>query len=85
MIAKKASVMLSVFRNFDRGMQRGRVFTLYFQVVPLLVGLSQNGDQIMFPASGATAKLFRGETAAEAERFCAADVAQRFAVSASCE
>lgn len=61
------------------------VYSLFFQVVPCLVGPSQYGDQIMFPALGATTKVFRGETAAKAERFCVADVAQQFAVSASCE
>ena len=77
--------MISVFRTFDQALRGLCGYSLYFEVVPLLVGLSQNGDQIMFPASGATTKLFRGGTVAEAERFCVADVARQFAVSASCE
>lgn len=60
-------------------------YYLCFQVMSLLVGPSQYGDQIMFPASGVTTKSFRVETVAEAERFWVADVAGPFAVSASCE
>lgn len=50
-MAKKASIMFNLFWNFHHTYRVLCGYSLNFQVVLLLVGPSQYGDQLMFPAS----------------------------------